>query len=62
MTRLILNLLEANCPLDESIESRTMETLMFCHPDSNRDSEVGILRGDTRATSLGDEIHEEARS
>jgi len=29
VSRLILNLLKANCPLDESIDSGTVETLMF---------------------------------
>jgi len=50
--------MEANCPLDESIDSRTMETLRFCHSDSNRDSEADI---DRETTSLGEEIYEEAR-
>jgi len=44
--RLILNLLPANCPLDESIDSRTMETLRFCHLESNRDTEADILQGE----------------
>ena len=61
MTRLILNLLEANCPLDESIDPGTMESLRFRHSKSNSDTEADIPRGDTGAISLGDEIHEEAR-
>ena len=42
----ILNLLEANCPLDESIDSGTMGTLRFCNTESNRDTEAGILQVD----------------
>jgi len=42
VSRLILNLLETNCPLDESIDSRTMETLRFRHTESDRDTEAGI--------------------
>jgi len=61
VSRLILNLLEANCPLDESIDSGTMETLRFHHTESNRDIEADFLRGDGGASSLGEEIHEEAR-
>jgi len=59
--RLILNLLEANCPLDESIDSMTIESLMFHHSESNRDTEADISRGDRGIISLGEEIHEEAR-
>ena len=58
VSRLILNLLEANCPLDESIDSSTLESLRFCHSESTRDSEGDIWRGD-RGTI--EEIHEEAR-
>ena len=56
MSRLILNSLEANCPLDESINSMTVESLMFRHSESNRDTEGDILLGDRGATSLGEEI------
>jgi len=42
VSRLILNLLEANCPLDESIDSGTVGTLMFYHPESTRDTEADI--------------------
>ena len=42
MSRLILNLLEANCPLDESIDSSTMESLRFRHSESTRDTESDI--------------------
>jgi len=48
--------MEANCPLDKSIDS--IKTPKFCHPESNRDSEATISRGDRGATSLGEEIHE----
>jgi len=58
---LILNLLEANCPLDESIDSVTIESLMFHHSESNRDTEADISQGDRGTVSLGEEIHEEAR-
>ena len=61
MLRLILNLLEADCPLDESIDSSTMETLRFCHSESTSDTEADILRDDRRAISVSEEIHEEAR-
>ena len=61
VSRLILNLLEANCPLDESINSSTMETLRFCHSESTRDTEGDISRDDRGATSIGEGIHEEAR-
>jgi len=42
VSRLILNLLEENCPSDESIDSMTIESLMFRHTESNRDTEVNI--------------------
>jgi len=58
---LILNLLEVNCPLDESIDSSTMESLRFCHIESNKDTEVDILQDDRGTFSLGEEIYEEAR-
>jgi len=58
---LILNLLEVNCPLDESIDSSTMESLRFCHTESNKDTEVDILQDDRGTSSLGEEIYEEAR-
>jgi len=56
VSRLILNLLEANCPLDESIYSNTSENFSFQHPESNRDTESNTSRGAERETSLGDEI------
>jgi len=58
---LILDLLEANCPLNESIDSRTMETLRFRHSESDRDTEADVLRDDRGAISLGEGIYEEAR-
>ena len=58
---MILNLLEANCPLDESMDSMTIESLRFRHTESNRDTEVNISQGDRGTISLGKEIHEEAR-
>jgi len=61
VSRLIINLLEANCVLDENIDSSTMESLRFRHTESTRDTETGISRGNRRATSLDEEIHEEAR-
>jgi len=45
-SRLILNLLPANCPLDESVDSRPMEPLMFYHPESNRNTEADDLQVD----------------
>jgi len=44
VSQLIFNLIEASCPVDESIDS--LETLEFGHPGSN---------GDRGATSLGEE-------
>ena len=61
VSRLILNLLEANCPLDESIDSSTLESLRFCHSESNSDTEGDILQDDRGAISMDEEIHEEAR-
>ena len=61
VSQLILNLLEENCPLDESIDSMTIESLMFRHSESNRDTVADISRGDRGFISLGEEIHEEAR-
>ena len=61
MLQLILNLLKANCPLDKSMNSIIVESLMFCHLESNRDTEGDILLGDRGATSLGEEILQEAR-
>ena len=58
---MILDLLEANCPLNESIDSRTMETLRFRHSESDRDTEADVLRDDRGAISLGEGIYEEAR-
>ena len=58
VSRLILNLLEANCPLDESIDSSIVQSLRFRHSESTRDTEGDIWRGD-RGTI--EEIHEEAR-
>jgi len=45
--------MEANCPLDESIDS--IKILRLCHPESNGDSEENISRGDRGAISLGEE-------
>ena len=42
MSRLKLNLLEANCLLDESIDSSTVESLRFRHSESTRDTESDI--------------------
>jgi len=42
VSRLILNLLEANLPLEESINSRSMETLRFCHSETIWDTETAI--------------------
>jgi len=42
VSRLILNLLEANCPLDESIDSSIVESLRFRHSVSTRDAESDI--------------------
>jgi len=61
VSQLILDLLEADCPLDESIDSMTIETLRFCHSESDRDSEADISRDDRGATSPGEEVFEEAR-
>jgi len=61
VSRLILNLLEANCPLDESMDSKTMESLRFRHTEPDSDTEVGISRGNRRTTSIGEEIYEEER-
>jgi len=61
VSRLILNLLPANCPLDESICSGTMESIRFHHTESSGEIEVDISRGDRGAISLGEEIHEEGR-
>ena len=56
MSRLILNLLPANCPFDESMDSKTMESLRFRHTEPDSDTEVGISRGDRGTTSIGEEI------
>ena len=60
VSQLILNLLEANCPLDESID-KTMESLRFNHSQSTRDTEADDSRGDGGANSIGEEICEEER-
>jgi len=39
----------------------TIETLMFRHTESDRDTVADISQGDRGAISLGEEIHEEAR-
>ena len=61
MSRLILNLLEANCPLDESVHAREMESLRFCHSESDRDTEAVTSRDIGGGTFLGEEIYEEER-
>jgi len=61
VSRLILNLLEADCPLDESIDCSTMESLRFRHSESSMDTEADISLGNRGATSLDEEIHEGAR-
>ena len=61
VSRLIFNLLEANCPLDESIDSSTLESLRFRHSESTRDTEADISRDDRGATSICEGINEEAR-
>ena len=61
MSRLILNLLEAHCDFDDIDKSIIMESLRFCHTESNRGTEADILRGDRGAISVSKEIHEEAR-
>jgi len=61
VSRLILNLLEANCPLDESIYSGTTESFTGHRTESNRDTEADISLETGRATSLGEEIYEEQR-
>ena len=61
MSQLIFNLLEADCPLGESIDSSTIETLVFCHSESTRDTEGDSSSGDQGVASLGEGIHEEAR-
>jgi len=38
----------------------TMESLRFCHTESNGDNEADISRSDRGAISLGEEIREEA--
>ena len=42
VSRLILNLLEANCPLDKSIDSSIVESLRFRHSESIRNTEPDI--------------------
>ena len=61
VSRLILNLCEANCPLDESIDQSTIETLRFNSIGSNTDNEADISRSNRGSTSLDEEIYEEAR-
>ena len=57
VSRLILNLLEANCPFDESIY--VLESLEFYHSESNSATEVDTSHGTGRETSLGERIYEE---
>ena len=61
VSRLILNLLEANCLLDESVYSKSMESLRFYHPQSNRDTEADTSRGDREDAFMGEGIYEEER-
>jgi len=56
VSRLILNLLEANCPLDESIYSTTTENFSFHNPEFDRDTEANTSHSAERETSLGEEI------
>ena len=61
VSRLILNLLEANCPLDTSTSSKTIETLKFFHSESKSDTEANISQDNQGGTSIGEEIYEEER-
>ena len=61
VSRLILNLLEANCFLEQSINSMTMESIIFRQSESNRDTEADISRDDRGVTSLSTEIYEGER-
>jgi len=54
-------LLEANCPVDESICSRTMESIAFHHSESSQDIEADASQNDGGTTSLGEGIYEEER-
>ena len=47
--------------LDENIDSSTLESLKFCHSESNRDTEADISWDDRGAISVDEETHEEAR-
>jgi len=61
-SRLILNLLEANCPLDQSLyPNSTIETIRFCQAGLNGYTVVNTFRGNERGTSLDEEIHEVER-
>ena len=45
--------------MDESISSRTMETLRFCDQASNVDTEAETSWSDRGVISQGEEIYEE---
>jgi len=57
-----VDLLEANYPLDESIDSSTMSSLRFCYTESTGDTEADISPCGRGATSPNEEIHKEERS
>jgi len=58
---MILNLLEVDCPLDQSLYRRTTETIGFHNPESSGDIETNTSRGDEAAPSRSEEIYEEER-
>ena len=61
VSRLIFNLLEANCPLDESIYADTTENFTCYRPEPNRDTEAGTSLEAGREPFLGEETYEEER-
>jgi len=58
---LILNLLEADCPIDESVYPNTTGTLRFCDSESSWDTEADTLQGSGETTSQGEGIYEVER-
>jgi len=58
---MILNLLEVDCPLDQSLYHRTIETIGFHNPKSSRNIETNTLQGNEAVSFQSEEIYKEKR-
>ena len=54
-------MLEADCPMDESVYPNTTGTLRLCDSESSWDTEADTLQGSGETTSQGEGIYEVER-